>query len=246
MSAAEKIIIQNIYANIKDEYNNDLSKYSDFLTTFQSMVQDESDLSNNCNLDYLLMLIEDDLWSDWGIDTSNHITPNCKEYTIGYNTTEKAYYAPEMANRYYFINRDALIKHLDYYNPGDCHINTYTNDSRSTSTSSSLRHIAPNGKIYTFTQQYGWFSANEFTTTKYFDSLANISSYVDLRNPPKEIWKHTIDTSFSPISYVAPNGKIYTIYKTSRWYMSYKLMKVKYYPTLAEIKNHISVNNPTK
>lgn len=61
LSAAEKIVIQNIYANLKDEYNNDLSKLADFLNTFQSMVQDESTLSDNCNLDYLLSLIEDDL-----------------------------------------------------------------------------------------------------------------------------------------------------------------------------------------
>jgi hypothetical protein len=61
LSITEKIIIQNIYSSIKDEYNNDLSKLADFLTTFQNMVQDEANLSDNCNLDYLLALIEDDL-----------------------------------------------------------------------------------------------------------------------------------------------------------------------------------------
>lgn len=60
LSAAEKLVIQNIYADLKSQYNNNLSKYSDFLNTFQSMVQDESNLSNNCNVDYLLTLIEDD------------------------------------------------------------------------------------------------------------------------------------------------------------------------------------------
>ena len=60
LSATEKLAIQNIYATLKGEYNNDLSKYSDFLNTFQSMVQDESNLSKSCNLDYLLSLIQDD------------------------------------------------------------------------------------------------------------------------------------------------------------------------------------------
>jgi hypothetical protein len=46
--------------------------------------------------------------------------------------------------------------------------------------------------------------------------------------------------------YAAPNGKEYRIYKTNRWYMSYKLMKVKYYETLSDLKNHINKNNPSK
>ena len=147
LSATEKLIIQNIYAELKDEYNNDLSKYSDFLNTFQSMVEDETDISSNCNLDYLLSLVEDDFGNE-GVDTSNHITPNCKEYSIGYDTTQKAYYAPEMMNRYYFINRESLIRHLDYYNPGDCHINTYGNNFWTSDTTDPMRHIAPNGKLY--------------------------------------------------------------------------------------------------
>ena len=247
LSATEKLAIQNIYATLKGQYNNDLSKYSDFLNTFQSMVQDESDLTKSCNLDYLLSLIQNDFWSDnGGIDTSNHITPNCKEYSIGYDTTQQAYYAPEMANRYYFINRESLIRHLDYYNPGDCHINTYGDNFWTPDTSDPMRHIAPNGKVYHLIGQYGGFSATEFMSTKYFDSLASIGMYIDLRNPPKDIWKHTIDTSFTPIVYAAPNGKEYKIYKTDRWYMSYKLMKVRYYTTLSELKSYINTNNPSK
>lgn len=64
LSASERLVIQNIYAELKDEYNNDISKYSEFLTTFQSMVEDESNLSNSCTLEYLLQLIEDDFGSE--------------------------------------------------------------------------------------------------------------------------------------------------------------------------------------
>ncbi len=246
LSAAEKLIIQNIYADLKDQYDNDLSKLSDFLNTFQGMVHDESTLTNSCTLDYLLSLIEADMWSDGGIDTSNHITPNCKEYSIGYDVTQQAYYAPEMMIRYYFINRESLIRHLDYYNPGDCHINTYGNNFRTADANDSMTHIAPNGKIYHLVGQYGGFSATEFTSPKYFDSLASIKMYIDLRNPAKEIWKHILDTTFTPIVFAAPNGREYRIYKTDRWFMSYKLMKVKYYPTLSELKSYINRNNPSK
>jgi len=246
LSTAEQLVIQNVYENLKDEYDNNISKLSEFLNTFQNMVQDESELSDSCTLEYLLALIEDDIGFDWGVDTSNHITPNCKEYSIGYDSEQKAYYAPEMMNRYYFVNRESLIRHLDYYNPGDCHINTYGSNFWTNNSSDSMKHIAPNGKIYHFVAQYGGFSASEFTSAKYFDSLANIVRYVDLRNPAKEIWKHTLDTSFTPIVYAAPNGKEYTIYKTDRWYMSYKLLRVKYYTSISELKSLINKNNPSK
>ena len=246
LSAAEKLMIENIYEELKDKYNNNLSQYSEFLNTFQSMVQDEANLSNNCMVDYLLSLIEDDFWSEGGIDTSNHICPNCKEYTIGYDINQRAYYAPQMINRFFFVNRESLIRHLDYYNPGDCHINTYGNDFRTSDNTNPMKHIAPNGKIYHFVGQYGGFSATEFLTAKYFDSLENIIRYIDLRNPAKEIWRHTVNTSFIPIVYAAPNGKEYKIFSTDRWYMSYKLMKVKYYTTLSELKSYINRNNPSK
>lgn len=247
LSAGEKLVIQNLYENLKDNYDNDIYKLADFLNTFQSMVTDEVELTNSCTLEYLLRLIEEDLWFDWGIDTSNHITPNCKEYHIAYDIEQQAYYAPDMINRYYFINRESLIKHLDYYNPGDCHINSYAiNSYRTQSTDNLMRHVAPNGKIYNIVGQYGGFSAQEFISPKYFDSLESIKNYINIKNPAKTIWTHSIDTMFIPIVYAAPNGKEYRIYKTNRWYMSYKLMKVQYFSTLWEIKSHIDKNNPSK
>jgi hypothetical protein len=44
--------------------------------------------------------------------------------------------------------------------------------------------------------------------------------------------------------YDAPNGKSYTIYKTDRWYMSYKLLNVRYYSSLQDIESYINKNNP--
>lgn len=247
LSAGEQLVIQNLYENLKDSYDNDIYKLADFLNTFQSMVTDEVELTNSCTLEYLLRLIEEDLWFEWGIDTSNHIAPNCKEYHIGYDAWQQAYYSPEMMNRYYFINRESLIRHLDYYNPGDCHINSYGNNYRTQNNNDDpMRHVAPNGKIYNIIGQYGGFSAQEFISPKYFDSLEGIKSYINIKNPAKTIWTHSIDTAFFPIVYAAPNGKEYRIYKTNRWYMSYKLMKVQYFSTLSEIKSYIDKNNPSR
>lgn len=246
LSAEEQLAIQNIYSTLKDEYNNDITMLSEFLHTFQSMVDDELQLSNDCNLEYLLWLIEDDFGNE-GIDTSNHITPNCKEYSIDYNIDEQWYFSPNMMQKYYFVNRESLIRHLDFYNPGDCHINTYNDNYRTADNNDdAMKHIAPNGKIYNLIGQYGGYSAEEFISPKYFDSLQWIKYYIDIKNPAKTIWRHDVDNLFMPIVYAAPNGKEYKIYKTNRWFMSYKLMNVKYFDTLSSLQSYINKNNPSK
>ena len=245
LTDAEKLSIVNIYDNMKAQYDNDPNRLQDFLNTFDSMVQDNVDLTNDCSLQYLLDLLDGDLNNNSDtIDTSIHIAPNCKQYNIGYDNSNSAYYSPDMSTRYYFINRESLIRHIDYYNPGDCHINTYGNDSRSDTLNNDQKHIAPNGKIYTIAGSNGAYTSPEFVSAKYFDSMDGILRYIDGKNPAKEIWNHQVDTSFTPITYAAPNGKEYKIYKTNRWYMSYKLMKVKYYETLSELENHITTQNP--
>lgn len=213
LTVAEKLTIENIYAELKDEYNGNMSLFSEFLNTFQSMVEDEDEISPNCALEYLLSLIEDEFTVGEGIDTSIHICPNCKQYNIAYDYTQRAYYSPDMANRYYFINRESLIRHLDYYNPGDCHVNTYGSNTWNANDSDPMLHIAPNGKLYHLINQYGGFSATEFAAPKYFDSLQSIIQHIDLKNPPKTIRDHHLDLTFNPIVYAAPNGKEYKVRK---------------------------------
>jgi hypothetical protein len=202
---------------LKDQYDDDANKLQDFLDTFKSMVQDNVDLTDDCSLQYLLDLIEGDLNNDNNIiDTSIHIAPNCKKYNVAYDDNQSAYYSPDMKRRFYFVNRETLIRHIDYYNAGDCHINTYGNASRSSSRENSSEHIAPNGKIYTIQGSNGAYTCPEFAAPKYFDSLDGMIRYIDIQNPAKEIWDHQVDVSFTPITYMAPNGKEYRIYKTSR------------------------------
>jgi hypothetical protein len=46
--------------------------------------------------------------------------------------------------------------------------------------------------------------------------MESIIRYVDLKNPPKEIWTHTVNTAFTPITFAAPNGREYRIFNTDR------------------------------
>jgi hypothetical protein len=88
-----------------------------------------------------------------------------------------------------------------------------------------------------------WYTTNEFVIKKYFTTLSELRNYIDSKNTPQAVRSHGVDTSFTPQIYTAPNYKVYTIYKTDRWYMSYKLIKVRYFSTLAEIQYFINKNN---
>lgn len=241
----DKETIQVIFDNIVSNYSGEDSKFEEFLYTMQSMLSDEIDFTNDCNLQYFQDLIDEKLGinGNENINTWSHIAPNCKEYPVSFDTARNAYTSPSFTLITFFVNRDSLTRYIDSKNPGDCHINTYWAASWMFTNTDPSRHIASNGKIYTL--QYGsqWYSANEFSVKKYFNTLSELRNYIDSKNPPQAVRSHTVDTTFTPQTYTAPNMKTYTIYKTDRWYMSYKLMKVRYFSTLDEIQYFIKINN---
>lgn len=236
--------VQTIFDSLVENYSGEASRYDEFLYTMQSMLSDEIDFTNDCNLSYLQTLIQDTLGITQGsISTGNHIAPNCKEYAITYDSSRLTYTSPTLTRITYFANRDSLTRYIDSKNPGDCHINTYWVSSWVFTNNDPSEHIAPNGKIYAITMESGKYTSTNFVYKKYFNTITELRSYIDKNNTPSEIWNHQVDTSFTPQIYIAPNGKEYKIYKTDRWYMSYKLMKVRYFSSLWEIQYYISTNN---
>ena len=245
LSDNDKTTIQTIYDSLVQNYAGDANKFDEFLYTMKSMLADEIDFTNDCNLQYLEDLINWAIGTNgwWTIDTGNHIAPNCKEYPVSFDSTRMAYTSPTFKVITFFANRDSLIRYIDSKNPGDCHINTYGASSWSFTNTDPSKHIAPNGKFYTIQSDSQWYTANEFTVKRYFATISDLRNYINSKNPPQEIRSHQVDTSFTPQVYIASNGKDYTIYKTDRWYMSYKLMKVRYFSSLAEIQSFINKNN---
>jgi hypothetical protein len=211
------------------------------------MLADEIDFTNDCNLEYLQELIENELgivpWEEDIINTGAHIAPNCKEYTITYDTIWANYTSPNLSSATLFANRDSLTRYIDSKNPGDCHINTYGASSWIFTNTDPNKHIAQNGKIYTIILESGKYTSSTFIYKKYFTTITDLRIYIDKNNTPSEIRNHQVDTSFTPQIYTAPNTKEYKIYKTNRWYMSYKLIKIQYFPTLTDIQAYIYKNN---
>ncbi len=246
LSDTDKATIQTIFDTLLGNYSWTESKYNEFLNTMQSMLADEIDFTNDCNLQYLEDLINSKLgiYLSCTVSTWTHIAPNCKEYPVAYDTTIRWYTSPTFKVITYFANRDALARYIDAKNPGECHINTYSAASRVFTNTDPSRHVASNGKIYTISYGSQWYTANELVVKKYFPSLSDLRNYIDSKNLPQAVRSHQVDTSFTPQAYTAPNSKTYTIYKTDRWYMSYKLMKVRYFDSLSAIQSYISINNP--
>jgi hypothetical protein len=206
----------------------------------KSMLEDSLDLDSDCNLEYLLEIMDtEDSW-----DTSNHVTPSCKEYAI--DKDSDGYTSADMKKKIYFVNRESLIRYLDSLNPGNCHQPSYNTNTRTSDSTNETKHISPNGKIYRITSSEWLYTSLDFVGTKEFTDLAVMRRYIDTRNPVTLLRDHEIDTSFTPITYFTANNKSYKIYKTDKWFMSYKLMKVRYFSTLAEIQSYIHKNNKQK
>ena len=87
------------------------------------------------------------------------------------------------------------------------------------------------------------YSSPDFLKPKYFASYATLTKHIDGNNP-KITRNHTIDANFRTVTHTAPNGKQYIIQKTNKGYMSYKLLKPTYFPTLQDIKSYINARNP--
>ncbi len=251
LTSDDEETIQTIFDSLVNNYSWDEDRYDEFLTTMQSMLEDEIDFTNDCNLEYLQNLIEEELgiptwWNTgwWTISTWSHIAPNCKEYAITYDAAIMGYTSPNLSITTFFANRDSLTRYIDSKNPGDCHINTYGVASRAFTNTDPNKHIAPNGKIYFITMEAGKYTSSNFIYRKYFTTLAELRTYIDRNNITSQVRSHQVDTSFTPQTFTAPNMKEYKIYKTDRWYMSYKLMKVQYFSSLTDIQSYINRNNP--
>jgi len=251
LETGQKLIIQNIFDMMKDTYNADQGTLSDFLFTIQSMLQDETDLTNNCSLQYLLDTVDSyimDNISESTIDESIHKAPNCKEYEIKFMSSRSGYTSPTFKHKKtYFATREGLIRYIDSKNPWDCNINTYEDMPEIDNSELSWYYTAPNGRSYQIKdKEWSWtilYYSPDFLKAKYFENEDDLFKFIDTNNPTIEIWNHEVDGDFEPEIHTAPNGKEYKIYGTDQWFMSYKLMTVQYFDTLEEIQSYIDKNN---
>jgi hypothetical protein len=81
------------------------------------------------------------------------------------------------------------------------------------------------------------------TSKKTFDTKEGLITYIDKYNPQFAIRDHKVDTSRDPITFATANNKEYKIYKTDKGYMSYKLVKIKYFESKDAIIEYIDKNN---
>lgn len=242
LTKEEKSKIEEVFSGLIQQYWT-TTKLTTLMNTMQSMIKDMQDFNYDCNLDYLEQLTADYLKTKEGDSDTMHIAPNCKKYTIVYNEDKKWYTSSNLKVKQYFATRDSLVKFIDSKNPWDCHIVSYDSDNEEYKELDENMYIAPNGKVYEINETAGVFSSPTMTNKKEFSTRDALLSFIDKNNPPIEVWDHEVDTDWEPIIYAATNSKEYKIYKTDKGFMSYKLVKVRYFSTQEEIIAYIEKNN---
>ena len=256
LSYGQKLQSMMLLEALEDVYGKNTEKLAQFLITFKSILDDKSDelkndiddlnngdddleifISQKAAIDYMYNLVDDYL-DDMDYTGHNVYTaPNGKEYIVEYRNDKMAYTSPNFMYDKYFPTRKQFTNHIDINNQW-----TYNGDIW------WERIMAPNGKIYYIVQYNGKWTSTTFKYGKYFDTREQLIDYISANNPIKS-WDHEIDTDFDEVEYTAPNGKKYTIFKTSdAWnngnmYSSYRFVTPKYFPTIQRVKDHIVNQN---
>jgi hypothetical protein len=125
-----------------------------------------------------------------------------------------------------------------------------------TTTPSSDRYVAPNGKVYaiSYNSTTKLYTSPDFMFPKTFTTLDAMKSYIDVNNggwgsslwtASGKWWNHTVDTSWQASPYTAPNGKVYSFFKTTdNRYASYNFISAKYFDSPQSMIMYININNP--
>ena len=245
LTQTQKLKIAQMFSFMKGWYSSTPTKWANMLYVLKSMTQDIQAFDYNCSLQYLMDLTDNEIQNWTPEDETAHTAPNCKVYQVVYDGSWATYTSSNFKKKVDFISREALVKFIDSKNPGDCHVNVYTNESFNYQDTDTT-HAAPNGKVYIIAYDGVYYLSPSMTSLKKFDNKQVLLDYIDKYNPDFPVWDHKVDTSRTPITYAAPNSKEYKIYKTDKGYMSYSLVNIKYFESEDEIISYIDENNPIK
>jgi len=256
LSYTQKLQAIALLENLAEMYDGNIEKLSQFLTTFKAVLKDKSDVLSDeisdtndedeltslwwqkASVDYLYYIVWNYLDDIPHTSTSAYIAPNGKQYLAEYDENRLAYTSPDFMYEKWFPTWELFVSHININNPGNYH--AWNNIWEAV--------VAPNDKLY-HVYQINWKRvSDEFIYMKYFDTREQIVDYIFVNNP-SATWNHKIDTSFDSVGFTAPNGKQYTIFKTSsQWenpnmYSSFRFVAAKYFPNLQAVKDHITMYN---
>lgn len=137
-----------------------------------------------------------DLWLDassyFGISNSasdtvwTYTSRSCKVYNIIYNPSLDSYTSPDLKKTEYFISAAYFKRYIDSKNPqvSWCPTNEWwITKNYSDKSSSTERYVAPNGKIYFIIQKNWWYTSEELSSQKTFDTIQNLKYYIRDHNP---------------------------------------------------------------
>lgn len=261
LSPLQKLWCVIFVDNLVEMYQYDEWKLATFLSTFMQVIEDKiyeyGGLIEDAELDW-----DDDLLDEYKLyknalmflynvveyrynnieveERTVYIAPNWRQYIIEYDEDRMAYTSPDFSTKKYFPTWDSITAHINKNNSVVWSWGIVGN-----------MITTHNGKVYLIYEKNGKWTSDDFGTAKYFDTKEDIINHI-LANNPASNWNHKLDTNFTHVKYTAPNGKTYTIFKTSsEWsnpdmYSSYDFVNAKYFTTLEAAKKFINQSNPKK
>jgi len=111
-----------------------------------------------------------------------YTAPNGKKYIIRTTTNPPGYTSPDFKYMKIFDTYQNITKHIDVNNPGNGNSNT-NNDHIVDPSFNPVVLTAPNGKKYTMKKTNKWFTSDQFSVRRYFETIAKAQAHINRHNP---------------------------------------------------------------
>ena len=194
-----RIAIEDLWYDA-DEYlwsnNTNNSTYKNSSNTTQQWRDVLNQLREEWRTDEEIIKKINDLWLDasgyFGNTTSasdtvwTYTSRSCKTYGIIYSPSLDSYTSPDLKKKEYFVSPAYFKRYIDSKNPqvSWCPTNEWwISSSYLDKSSSSERYVAPNGKVYFIVKKNWWYTSEELSSQKTFDTVQKLKYYLRDHNP---------------------------------------------------------------
>jgi len=112
-----------------------------------------------------------------------YTAPNGKKYIIRTTTDPAWYTSPDFRYSKVFDTYQSITKHIDANNPGNGTTSSSNNEHIVDPSFNPVVLTAPNGKKYTMKKTNKWFTSDQFSVRRYFETIAKAQAHINRHNP---------------------------------------------------------------
>lgn len=156
-----------------------LTMINGLITTGANQWWDQSLYSLQCFADIVQNYLNNNTNTQTNPNEQIYTAPNGKKYIIRATSNPAWYTSPDFRYSKVFDSYQSITKHIDANNPG----NGSTSDHIIDTSFTPVVLTAPNGKKYTMKKTNKWFTSDQFTVRRYFETIAKAQAHINRHNP---------------------------------------------------------------